>query len=1477
MKKMNSIIKRLSIVIIVSLLIACGDANQNSNESATGGAISFNVTWVGAPTLSDNVDVQIRALDCGAAGIATVSFEVLDQNDNRLAYKEFNCSVGSGRVDDIAPGSNRTLIVRGLDSGGNETYRGTVSGIPVVLGEEWDAGEIACLPCEIWYEDSDSDTYGNPMVSQISCPQPAGYVLDNQDCDDSDVNEHPSQTWYADLDGDGYSDGTTDTSSCTRPTDYYLASELTAITGDCDDTSGTAYPGATEILDDSIDQDCDGSDQTSGATTWYRDSDTDGYGNPIDTVQSVTQPAGYVSDNTDCDDTDVNEHPNQTWYSDGDGDGYSNGTTNTASCTRPPNYYIASELTATTGDCDDVDSDEHPGQTWYHDSDGDTFGDNTDSEIACERPADHVLDNTDCDDAEITANPNGTEIECDSIDQDCSGTDLCATGYGLVAYYPFDGNANDESGNGNDGISEGGIIYGEGVNGQACIFNNVDTSIYLGENVFNESMQIAMTGSVSLWFNSDDTFVSVPYDRVDLFDSEEILRIRIHETTGGEIGANASNNGTLPSGSIGTGEIIENNRWYHVAMTWDVNQPTTKLYVNGEFVDTVTPGGGTNPISFNVRSRATRIGASWMGTNPTYPGAGRFKGAIDEVRIYNRALSPTEIKLLYEADYANSLGMTFKLIPSGIFTMGSPGGVSEYPIGSGITPAEELGREVDETPHEVTLTKSYYMMSTEVTQGQWEAVMGSNPSYFPACGSDCPVEQVSWNDAQTFIANLNAMGEGTYRLPTEAEWEYAARAGTGTAFSNGGITVADCTLDSNLDAIGWYCFNSSGITQQVAQKNANIWGLYDIHGNVWEWVEDWYSGIPGDDSVTDPTGPASGSDRNLRGGSWGNFAIYCRSAFRGSGGAPDYSDGQIGFRLVREYTGTNPYNMNLVAHYPFDGNANDTSGNSNDGTVNGATITTDRFGNTDSAYSFDGIDDYIDFGSDSNFPALDGPVSVSLWAKIDPITTTQGGQQIFGNIAAFQNHFTIGMRDALYDGTLKGAFWFDVQDADTGTRSELDSIPGYDDGLWHHVVAVMGKNGTTANTSLYVDGHMEVSDSITMDTILHGDTVKLAHCSVNLSERYINMNGDDIRIYDRALTAPEIQSLYRANGPPFTESQAISTVGATDWESFVIEGETYLAVANYYNDAGTFNVDSKIYKWNGSSFSEFQSIPTNGALDWESFTIDGEIYLAVANSNNDTTRLIDSKVYKWNGASFVEFQSIPTQGGNDWEYFILDGEHYLAIANYQGVSYNVDSVIYKWNGSTFIEFQSIATHGCKDWEDFLINDELYLVLANFYNESSWSIDSKIYKWNGSAFVEFQSIPTVGAVDWEVFSIAGNQYIAVANYTNGSTRDVDSKVYQWNGSAFIEIQSIPTVGAQDWENFSIAGDNYLAVSNFYNGISYNIDSIIYEWNEGSFSEIQAIATSAASDIEAFVISGETYLGIANYENGATFLIDSKIYK
>jgi len=271
---------------------------------------------------------------------------------------------------------------------------------------------------------------------------------------------------------------------------------------------------------------------------------------------------------------------------------------------------------------------------------------------------------------------------------------------------------------------------------------------------------------------------------------------------------------------------------------------------------------------------------------------------------------------------ANNLGMEFVYAPAGTFYMGSPEG--------------EPARYVGESRHKVSLTKGFYIQTTEVTQGQWEAVMGDNPAKFSACGPECPVENVSWEEMMEFIRLVNEREKTTrYRLPTEAEWEYACRAGGKTIFAYGDCLTSEF---ANFDA-RWPlpdCSKGNMINRTLPVKSfpPNAWGLYDIHGNVFEACADWYGmylidqdeSVAGEDTQTvldkirtdgkktnekkekktpdealevDPKGPETGDRRVFRGGAWSSDAKFCRSARR-SRFPPSPGSYVRGLRLVMD-------------------------------------------------------------------------------------------------------------------------------------------------------------------------------------------------------------------------------------------------------------------------------------------------------------------------------------------------------------------------------------------------------------------------------------------------------------------------------------------------------------------------------------------------------------------------------------------------
>ncbi|MGD9034322.1 MAG: formylglycine-generating enzyme family protein [Desulfobacteraceae bacterium] len=250
--------------------------------------------------------------------------------------------------------------------------------------------------------------------------------------------------------------------------------------------------------------------------------------------------------------------------------------------------------------------------------------------------------------------------------------------------------------------------------------------------------------------------------------------------------------------------------------------------------------------------------------------------------------------LCAEKGFTNSIGMEFVLIPAGTFMMGSPPG--------------EPRRNKDEVKHQVTISKPFYMQTTEVTVKQWRALMGKK--FFGLFRrkkgeGNKPIVKVSWFDSVDFVKKLNDLNQGVYRLPTEAEWEYASRAGSQKAYSWG--KDIDCTkaMYSNNTLKSEECVDyvkSKGLKTDgpapVKSYPPNAWGLYDMHGNVWEWVQDWYGDYP-PSAVVDPQGVETGKERVRRGGSWFKYGRACRSANRNFA-HPATKHNTLGFRVVRE-------------------------------------------------------------------------------------------------------------------------------------------------------------------------------------------------------------------------------------------------------------------------------------------------------------------------------------------------------------------------------------------------------------------------------------------------------------------------------------------------------------------------------------------------------------------------------------------------
>lgn len=485
--------------------------------------------------------------------------------------------------------------------------------------------------------------------------------------------------------------------------------------------------------------------------------------------------------------------------------------------------------------------------------------------------------------------------------------------YGLIAHYPLDGNAEDESIYQNDGRVDGATFTEDRFGNvlSAARFDGVDDYIEILNNAqidFDANEDF----SLSAWF----VYLPKQYPRtvapllIKREDPCTGYTIYVDATSGEFLaGGEGSTTGGMKtchgdgSGLTSEGLDLRDSGWHHFVVSREFGSEW-KLFIDGELVKSAPDTFAYGDISGSFSNgESLVIGAYDSVFNPQQ--VTFFKGKVDELRVYDRVLNSSEVRTLagrgeeITVYLPGDVPLELVYIPEGTFEMGSPTGERSRGAVHG---SEDL--------HQVTLSEGYYLGKYEITQAQWQALMGSNPSSGHGVGPNHPVYYISWESIagpDGFVERLNnhldatgQPGAGHFRLPTDAEWERAARAGTQTRFSYGDVLECDdvCGMCATHDQYMVWCGNDNGGTTTVGSRIENQFGLFDMHGNVFEYVQDWYSSL-GHDSQVDPVGPESGTRKVFRGGSWYNRAQYCRSAYR-SDAAPDWSNSpDIGFRIAR--------------------------------------------------------------------------------------------------------------------------------------------------------------------------------------------------------------------------------------------------------------------------------------------------------------------------------------------------------------------------------------------------------------------------------------------------------------------------------------------------------------------------------------------------------------------------------------------------
>jgi len=569
-------------------------------------------------------------------------------------------------------------------------------------------------------------------------------------------------------------------------------------------------------------------------------------------------------------------------------------------------------------------------------------------------------------------------------------------------------------------------------------------------------------------------------------------------------------------------------------------------------------------------------------------------------------------------------------IPPGTFMMGSP--------------TDERERGSYETQHQVTLTQGFYLGSTEVTQGQWRTIMGNNPSYFDSCGDDCPVEQVSWNDCQMFIEKLNQqLGSNKYRLPIEAEWEYACRAGTDTPFYFGMCLSTD-QANYNGD-LPYSAGCDKGVDRHtpisVKDLSPNAFGLYDMHGNVWEWCQDWFDSYPAS-NVIDPKGPLSGTGRILRGGGYDLGADICRTAARRNY-SPSGRIYHLGFRLARSLDDAAP------------------SAPTNVSSIAGDQQVTISWDNVSGATAYN-----IYWAETQGLTKANGTKISDVTSPYIHTGRTNGVTYYYVVIA--ENYYDESDESIEVEATPSDLPYNITQLTNNSHNDHSPQINNNGYVVWcghdGHDDEIFLYNGST--TSQLTDNDYTEAffyDGSTVTQVTDNDSIYDHYPQINNNGQIvwygIEEGNYEIFLYDGS-TIKNISNMPTNDAHPKINSNGWvvwqgGTDDGTDAEIFLYNGISTIQITDDTND------DQK------------PQINDNGLLVWKSFDgTDYEIFLydrsiIIQLTNNDYSE----SDYKINEAGYVVWRGLDTTEGSDIEIFVYNGEKITQLTNSANDEYEV--------------------------------------------------------------------------------------------------------------------------------------------------------------------------------------------------------------
>lgn len=1376
------------------------------------------------------------------------------------------------------------------------------------IDNDCDASIDEGLTTSVWYTDSDSDGYGTDNSATQKCSQPPGTAAQGGDCNDGDASIHPGATeacdlkdndcdaqvdegaktsFYIDSDQDGYgASGSTPTQACTAPSGYVTDHS------DCDDSKASVNPKASETCN-SIDDDCDGLvDEGFSTQTYYQDADGDTYGNPNSTKPGCSQPLGYVTDNTDCDDTKASVNPKATetcnsiddncngtadegvttsFYVDADKDGYGKGgSAATQACTAPSGY-VNNNL-----DCDDTNANTKPGATelcnsldddcdgatdegiattaWYRDQDADTFGDPSLPMDKCSQPSGYVSNKSDCDDTNAAINPNATEV-CDAKDNDCDG----ATDENVKQNFYVDADADKFGKSGSAATQACTAPSGYASNNTDC--DDTNATVFPGAPEQCNSKDDNCNGIIddgvvySTWYIDSDA---------DGYGSTASSKVACVQPAGYAL-SNTDCNDADKNVNPGATEVC-NSKDDDCDAQIDEGVKTT-YYADADkdgFGSTTTSQQACSAPSGYVTSNTDCNDAD----NTVYPGA--IEQCDGKDNNCDTQVDEGAKQTYYKDGDGDGYGTSATTVqacsaPSGYVTDGTDCNDADAQVNPGKTEVcDSKDNDCDAQIDENVKTTYYADADADGYGSPFVTTQACTlPSGFSTNNTDCNDSAASINPGATEICdsidnNCNGSTDegvkGTYYVDADSD-----------TYGDTSVSVTACSRPTGYVSVSGDCNDSDAAVNPAA------------------------------------TEVCDGKDNNCNSQTdEGVKLTYYRDADSDTFGDPDAST-----QACTKPTGYVANNTDCddtdASVYP---GADEVRGNGIDEDCNGrdlpADLNQDGYGDMVIANNYNGsttkINSYIYYGAATGVNATRTELpTLGAYSSCLADFDNDGDLDVF--FVNYRSDTVYSINSYLYWNTPTGFT--------SGNPLELPSV-----GAVHCVATDLNSDGyiDLVLSNMYdgkiynINSYVYMNSSSGFSTFRRFDLPTLGAYSASAED----LNGDGYKEivfsnYRNASVYTQDSYLYWGSANGYSTSSRTSLASIGPWKPATIsdvnsDGVLDIIMNNHYNGS-SYNIDSYIYYGPDYTIGTRTAIPTNGNSGSRVEDLDHDGFKDIAvGSYYDGDNATNSFVYfgSSRGFSSTNRQSLPGNRVYDIDLYDFNEDGYsdILLGMYYDADYAVTSLIYLGSSTGYntTNVWSMSNVGATAAEIVDLDQDTWpdVVLPSYYTGTSYSTSSYVYYGSarGIPNTALSALPTIGAVHVELSDLNSDGYpeAIYANSFDGTTYNLNSYVY-WgkaNGFSTANRTSLPTAGANYVCVDDLNKDGYkdIVFANNYNGTSRKIDSMIYWGGSTGYSTSNRTLlptigayTCAIADLNK---DGYKEVVFSNYYDGTSYAVDSYIY-